>query len=51
MIFMGAKVSKCNVEICTDYVTNDPDKVKEILERVSRIVTGSYVRVQQEGVS
>jgi hypothetical protein len=46
---MGAKVSKCNVVICTDYVNRDPDKVKEILERVSRIVTGSYIRMQQEG--
>jgi len=42
--------SKCSVEICTDYVTRDPAEVQKILERVSRIVSGSYVRMQQEGV-
>ena len=39
------------VRICTDYVVMDPDKTKEILERVSRIISNSYIRVQQERVS
>ena len=48
---MSKANSKCKVVICTDYVTKDADQVKEILERVSRIVTASYIRVQQEGAS
>lgn len=37
----------CTVKICTDYVTNDPDKKKEILERVAKIISKSY---RKEGV-
>ena len=40
---------KYTVRICTDYVVTDPDKTKEILERVSRIISNSYRRIQQEG--
>lgn len=40
---------KCTVRICTDYVVKDPKKTKEILERVSKIISDSYKRVQQEG--
>ncbi len=37
------------VTIRTDYVTTDPNKVKEILDRVSKIVSNSYIRIQKEG--
>ena len=40
---------KYTVKVCTDYVIKDPDKTKEILERVSRIISNSYKRAQQEG--
>ena len=36
---------KYTVKICTDYVVTDPDKTKEILERVSKIISNSYKRV------
>ena len=42
---------KCTVKVCTDYVVKDPNKTKEILDRVSKIISDSYKRVQQEGVS
>lgn len=42
---------KCTVRICTDYVIEDSDKTKEILDRVAKIISDSYKRVQQEGVS
>ena len=41
---MNEKKSKYTVRICTDYVVTDPDKTKEILERVSRIISNSYRR-------
>lgn len=31
------------VRICEDYVVRDPDKVKEILDRVSKIISKSYI--------
>ena len=31
------------VRICEDYVVRDPNKVKEILDRVSRIISNSYI--------
>ena len=31
------------VRICEDYVVRDPDKVKEILDRVSKIIGKSYI--------
>ena len=43
------KKKKCTVKVCADYVVKDPKEVKEILERVSRIISNSYKRIQQEG--
>lgn len=43
--------SKYTVKICTDYVIKDPNKVKEILDRVSKIISNSYIRMQQESAS
>jgi uncharacterized protein with ATP-grasp and redox domains len=40
---------KCTVRICTNYVIKDPNKTKEILDRVSKIISDSYKRMQQEG--
>ena len=40
---------KYTVTIRTDYVTTDPNKVKEILDRVSKIIGNSYIRMQEEG--
>lgn len=44
----SAKRNNYTVRICTDYVIKDPQKTKEILERVSRIISNSYRRIQQE---
>lgn len=38
------KEKKYTVRICEDYVVRDPDKVKEILDRVSKIISKSYIR-------
>lgn len=38
---------KYTVRVCTDYVVTDPDKTKEILERVSNIISNSYRRMQK----
>lgn len=46
---MGKTVAKCNVEICTDYVTKDPKEVERILNRVSEIISRSYQRRMLEG--
>ena len=35
---------KYTVRICTDYVVKDPEKTKQILERVSNIISNSYKR-------
>ena len=35
---------KYTVRICTDYVVTDPEKTKQILERVSNIISNSYRR-------
>lgn len=43
--------SKIKVEICTDYVTRDQDEIQKILNRVSEIVSKSYVRQMKEGKS
>lgn len=48
---MKESKAKCTVKVCTDYVVKDPNKTKEILERVSKIISNSYKRIQQEGVS
>ena len=41
---------KYTVRICTDYVVTDPEKTKQILERVSKIISNSYIRMQQKEV-
>ena len=38
-----AKGKNYTVRICEDYVVRDSDKVKEILDRVSKIVRNSYI--------
>lgn len=42
---------KYTVKICTDYVIKDPNKTKEILDRVSTIISNSYKRMQRECAS
>jgi competence transcription factor ComK len=37
------KEKNYTVRICEDYVVRDPDKVKTILERVSKIISNSYI--------
>lgn len=37
------KQKNYTVRICEDYVIRNPDKVKEILDRVSRIISNSYI--------
>lgn len=32
------------VRICEDYVLQEPDKVKEILERISKKITNTYLK-------
>jgi hypothetical protein len=43
-----SKESKLTVRICEDCVHREPGKVKEILDRVSNIISNSYIRVEQE---
>ena len=43
------KQQKYTVRIYTDYVVKDPEKTKQILERVSNIISNSYKRIQQKG--
>lgn len=38
------KESNFTVRICEDYVIHEPDKVKEILERISRKITNTYLK-------
>jgi hypothetical protein len=45
------KKSKYTVRICTDHVIRDPEKAKQILERVSKIISDSYRRTQQKGMT
>ena len=40
---------KYTVSIREEYVIRDPEKTKQILERVSKIISNSYRRIQQEG--
>ena len=35
------------VKICEDCVIRDPDKVKRILERVSKIISNSYIECKR----
>lgn len=39
-----SKEKNYTVRICTDHVVRDPDKVKEILDRVSKIISNSYTK-------
>ena len=32
------------VKICEDYVVRDSDKIKLILERVSKVISNSYIK-------
>lgn len=36
------------VRICEDYVLQDSEKVKEILDRISKTITNTYKRVRTE---
>lgn len=38
------KAKNYTVRICEDYVVRDPNKTKEILDRVSKIISNSYIR-------
>ena len=38
-----SKEKKYTVKICEDYVVRDADKVKQILDRVARIISNSYI--------
>jgi hypothetical protein len=38
------------VTIHKDYVIQDKEEVQKILDRVSKIISGSYVRRMKEGV-
>ena len=38
-----SKEKKYTVRICEDHVVRDSDKVKEILDRVSKIISNSYI--------
>jgi hypothetical protein len=42
------KKKNFTVRICEDYVVNDPDKVKEILDRVSKIISNSYIKQKKK---
>ena len=48
---MKENKQKYTVTIRTDYVTNDPKRTQQILDRVSQIISNSYRRMQQESVS
>lgn len=37
------KEKNYTVKICEDYVVRDADKVKQILDRVTRIISNSYI--------
>jgi hypothetical protein len=39
-----SKPKNYTVRICEDYVVRDPNKTKEILDRVSKIISNSYIR-------
>jgi hypothetical protein len=36
------------VRICEDYIVRDSDKVKQILERVSKIISNSYIEKESK---
>ena len=39
------KEIKYTVKICDDYVITDPNTTKQILEKVSKIISNSYQRM------
>ena len=43
-----SKEKNYTVRICEDYVVRDPDKVKEILDRVSKIISKSYTKERRK---
>lgn len=38
---------KYTVKICDDYVITDPTKIKEVLEKVSKIISRSHKRTSK----
>lgn len=42
---------KYTVKICDDYVITDQNKTKEILEKVSKIISDSYKRISKTPLS
>lgn len=47
---MGTKVNnhKATVKISEDYIVRDPDEIQKILNRVSKIISNSYIRQMKE---
>ena len=47
---MGMKVNnhKVTVKICEDYIVRDPEEIQNILKRVSKIISNSYIRQANE---
>ncbi len=43
------KKKNYTVRICEDHVIRDPDKVKRILDRVSKIISKSYIGERKNG--
>ena len=43
------KQKNYTVRICEDYVIRDPEKVKQILDRVSKIISNSYIGDKRNG--
>ena len=41
------KEENYTVRICEDYVVRDSDRVKEILDRVSKIISKSYIKTEK----
>lgn len=39
---------KYTVKICEDHVIRDPEEIKKILDRVSKIISNSYIRQMNE---
>ena len=39
------------VIVCDDYVIRDKQEVQKVLDRLSKIISGSYVRQMKEGVA
>lgn len=46
----GQPKNKCNVvvTICEDYVIRDQEEIQRILNRVSKIVSGAYMRGERK---